>query len=193
MERMAFSAAEFQERHRRIRARMQERSLDAAIVTRAENIFYGSGFKASHFASWLCELHALVIPATGSARIMTRSLERAAAAVQATQAPCLYMDHEDPYAVLLGILEESGNAAGTLGIEERFLKLSQFKRIERALPKASFVDVTGMIEAVAATPSAAETECLRRAARITQIGLQTGLEAPLPPSPPLSSPDVVGS
>jgi Xaa-Pro dipeptidase len=177
MDEMVFPAEEFQERHRCIRERMKERSLDAIIVTRGENIYYGSGFKASHFASWLCELHALVIPATGSPRIMTRALEREATKVQATQAPRLYMDHEDPYQVLHGILAESGNVAGTLGIEERYLKLSQFKRIERVLPNARFVDITGMIEAVAATPSPSETECLRRAARITQIGLDTGLRA----------------
>ena len=177
MDETVFSAQEFENRHRRIRQRMKERSLDGLIVTRGENIYYGSGYKAAHFASWLCELHALVIPATGSPRIMTRSLEREAAKMQATEAPRLYMDHEDPYAVLLDILEESGNLAGTLGIEERFLKLSQFKRIQRVLPKAKFVDVSGMIEEVAATPSTAESECLRRAAHITQLGLDTGLRA----------------
>jgi Xaa-Pro dipeptidase len=174
---LAFSADEFQERHRRIRQRMKERSLDALVITRGENIYYGSGFKASHFASWLCELHALVIPATGAPRIMTRALEREAAKIQATEAPRLYMDHEDPYAVLLDILKETGNVAGTLGIEERFLKLSQFKKIQHVLPDARFVDVTGLIEGLAATPSAAESECLRRAARITRIGLDTGLRA----------------
>jgi Xaa-Pro dipeptidase len=174
---MVFSAQEFQDRHRRIRQRMQERALDAVIVTRGENIYYGSGYKAAHFASWLCELHALIIPATGSPRIMTRSLEREATKIQSTEAPRLYMDHEDPYLVLRGILEESGNNGTTLGIEERFLKLSQFKKIQRVLPSAKFVDVSGMIEEVAATPSPAESECLRRAAQITKIGLDTGLKA----------------
>jgi Xaa-Pro aminopeptidase len=174
---MVFSAQEFQDRHRRIRQRMQGQALDAVIVTRGENIYYGSGYKAAHFASWLCELHALVIPATGSPRIMTRSLEREATKIQATEAPRLYMDHEDPYVVLRDILEESGNSGGTLGIEERFLKLSQFKKIQRVLPNAKFVDVTGMIEELAATPSPAESECVRRAAQITKIGLDTGLKA----------------
>lgn len=177
MDGLVFPAEEFDERHSRIRQEMRERALDAAIITRGENIFYGSGFKASHFASWLCELHAMVIPASGSPRIMTRALEREAAKMQVTQAPKLYMDHEDPYQVLLDILAESGHADGTIGIEERFLKLSQFKSIQRALPNARFVDITGMIERVAATPSPAESECLRRAAHITEIGLETGLRA----------------
>ena len=172
---MIFAPEEFEERHRRIRARMSERKLDALIVTRGENIFYGSGYKASHFASWLCELHALVIPAVGAPRIMTRSLEREAALIQYTEAPRLYMDHENPYEVLVEILRESGNTAGRLGIEDRYLKLSQFKKLQQYLPGAEFVDVTGLVERVAAVPSAAESVCLRRAAEVTRIGLETGL------------------
>lgn len=174
---MVFSPDEFADRHRRIRAQMKEQGVDALVVTRGENIYYGSGYKASHFASWLCELHALVIPASGEPRIMTRSLEREAAMIQFTKAPKLYADHENPYEVLLAILKESGNTAATLGIEERFLKLSQFKKLRQYLPEAKFVDVTGMIEAVAATPSPAESECLRRAAHVTKIGLDVGLRA----------------
>lgn len=172
-----FSAQEFEQRHGRIRGRMKEIGVDAAILTRGENIYYGSGYKASHFASWLCELHALVIPADGAPRIMTRSLEREAARIQHTQAPRLYADHENAYDVLVDILKESGNTAARLGIEERFLKVSQFKKLQQALPGATFVDISGMVEAVAATPSPAESECLRRAAHVTRIGLETGLKA----------------
>ncbi len=177
MSEMIFSPQEFQDRHRRVRERMKDLLVDALIVTRGENIFYGSGYKASHFASWLCELHALVIPAAGAPRIMTRSLEREAAKIQFTEAPKLYMDHENPYEVLVDILKESGNTAGTLGIEERFLKLSQFKKLQQYLPNAKFVDVSGLIEGVAATPSEAESACLRRAAQVTKVGLETGLRA----------------
>ena len=90
---LAFPAAEFEGRLARIRARMQPAALDALIVTRGENIFYASGFRASHFASWLSELHALVIPAIGEPRLMTRALEREIAKLQWTGSPQLYMDH----------------------------------------------------------------------------------------------------
>jgi Xaa-Pro dipeptidase len=39
------------------------------------------------------------------------------------------------------------------------------------------VDVSGLIEAVAASPSEAESACMRNAARITEIGFQTGIRA----------------
>jgi Xaa-Pro dipeptidase len=174
---LSFPAAEFEQRLAKIRMKMKAANLNALIVTRGENIFYGSGFRASHFASWLSELHALVIPESGAPRLMTRSLEREIARLQWTGSPSLYMDHENPYEVLLRILSESGNTAGTIGIEERFLKVSQLKKIQSHLPSATLVDVSGLIEGVAASPSPAESECLRNAARITNIGFQTGVEA----------------
>ncbi len=108
---------------------------------------------------------------------MTRALEREIARLQWTETPSLYMDHENPYEVLRRILEETGNADKTIGIEERFLKVSQLKKIQSHLPSARLVDASGLIESVAATPSPAESYCLRNAARITNIGFRTGIEA----------------
>ena len=175
MNELSFPADEFERRLASIRSRMKTEGLDALILTRGENIFYGCGFRASHFASWLSELHALIIPTEGAPRMMTRALEREIAKLQWTASPQLYMDHEDPYQVLSRILQESGNAAKTIGVEERFLKVSQLKRITRQLPDAKIVDASGLVEAVAATPSALESACLRRAARITDIGFQAGI------------------
>ena len=47
----------------------------------------------------------------GAPRMMTRALEREIAKLQWTAAPQLYMDHENPYEVLVKILRESGNTA----------------------------------------------------------------------------------
>jgi Xaa-Pro dipeptidase len=174
---LAFPAAEFEQRLAKIRAKMKAAGLNALVVTRGENIFYGSGFRASHFASWLSELHALIIPESGNPRLMTRALEREIARLQWTSAPSLYMDHENPYEVLRRILAETGHADKTIGVEERFLKVSQLKKIQSHLPTATFVDASGLIESVAASPSPAESECLRNAARITNIGFRTGIEA----------------
>lgn len=175
MNELSFPAAEFEGRLVRIRDRMKAAGLDALIVTRGENIFYGSGFRASHFSSWLSELHALIVPAVGEPRLMTRALEKEIARLQWTGSPYLYLDHQNPYEVLVQILKESGNTGTSIGIEERFLKLSQFKAIQRHLPQATFSDASGLIEGVAAKPSEAESACLRRAARITDIGFQVGI------------------
>ena len=174
---LSFPAAEFEGRLAAIRDKMKAAGLDALILTRGENIFYASGFRASHFASWLSELHALIVPAEGAPRLMTRALEREIAKLQWTGSPQLYLDHENPYELLVKVLRESGNDAKTIGIEERFLKVSQLRRIQQHLPGARLVDASGLVEGVAASPSQAESDCLRRAARITDIGFQAGVRA----------------
>ena len=175
MKDLSFCTMEFDIRLSKIRSAMRGAGLDALILTRGENIFYASGFRASHFSSWLSELHALVIPKDGEPRLMTRSLEREAAKVQWTKSPCLYMDHEDPYELLRQILEETGDTKGTIGIEERFLKVSQLKKIAHRLPDAQYIDVSGLVERVAATPSKAESACLRNSAKITNVGFEVGI------------------
>ncbi len=174
---LSFPAAEFEGRLAAIRDKMKAAGLDALILTRGENIYYASGFRASHFASWLSELHALIVPAQGAPRLMTRALEREIAKLQWTGSPQLYLDHENPYELLVKILRESGNDTKTIGIEERFLKVSQLRRIQQHLPGARLVDASGLVEGVAASPSQAESDCLRRAARITDIGFQAGVRA----------------
>jgi Xaa-Pro dipeptidase len=177
MNALAFSPQEFEERLGRIRQLIVDARLDAFVATRPENIFYVSGFRAAHIANRVSELHAVIIPAKGEPRIMTRALEAETVKTQWTKSPKLYMDHEDPYQVFLNILRESGNEGKTIGIEELFVRVSQLKKMQKYLPNATFRDASGLIEGVAAKPSKAESECLRRAARITDIGLQTGMRA----------------
>src|SRR4030043_516173 len=176
MSQLVFSNQELEDRLNRIREQMINKGLDALLLTRPQNIYYASGFKASHFASQFSELHAMVIPREGEPRIMTRALEKEMARMQWTKDPKLYMDHEDPFQLLVRILQESGNLATRIGIEERFLTVRQFTRIRQSLPHAQFLDATGLVESVAANPSKAESECLRSAARITHIGFQKGIE-----------------
>jgi Xaa-Pro dipeptidase len=172
---LAFPPSEFESRLQKIQHAMKGRALDALVLTRGENIFYASGFKASHFASWLSELHAVVVPAQGAPSLLTRALELETTKVQWTPAPRTHMDHEDPYPILVDMVARAGGQAGTVGIEKRFLKLSQFEKLQHHLSRARFVDVSGLVEGVAASPSPRESACMREAARITNVGLQVGL------------------
>lgn len=173
---LVFSNQEFEDRLKRIREEMANKGLDVLLLTRPQNIYYASGFKASHFASQFSELHAMVIPREDEPRIMTRALEKEIVRMQWTKDPKLYMDHEDPYKVLVRILQESGNLGKKMGIEERFLTVRQFTRIRQSLPNVQFLDATGLVESVAANPSKAESECMRSAAKITNIGFRRGIE-----------------
>ena len=172
-----FSRDEIAKRVSQVQAAAKKMGVSALIVTRPQNIYYLSGFRASHFAGQLSELHALVVPTEGMPRLMTRALEKNIAQLQWTEKPSLYMDHENPYAVLEAIFRENDIRTDLLGVEERFLSVRQFSRIKQVIADAQYVDATGLIEAIAVKSSPAEVACLRKAATITNVGFEAGMAA----------------
>jgi Xaa-Pro dipeptidase len=172
-----FSRDEFAQRVSRVQVAGKKLGVTAMIVTRPQNIYYLSGFRAAHFAGQLSELHALVVPTEGVPRLMTRALEKNIAELQWTEKPSLYMDHEDPYNALKSIFRENDIRTDRLGIEERYLSVRQFSRIQQVITDAQYVDVTGLVEAIAVKSSPLEVDCLRKAATITNRGFEAGLSA----------------
>jgi Xaa-Pro dipeptidase len=176
MDASIFSNQEFEDRLRRVREEMRKRGLSVLILTRPQNIYYLSGFRAAHMSSQFSELHALMIPMEGEPRMMTRALEKEIALLQWTKNPALYRDHENPYELLVRIFREGGYPVQSIGIEERFLNVRQFSRMRESFPGAQFLDATGLVERVAAKPSKAESDCMRNAARITHLGFKKGID-----------------
>lgn len=173
---LAFSSDEFSRRLAKVQEKIVERGLSALILTRPQNIYYLSGFRASHFAGQLSELHTLVVPTSGLPRLMTRALEKGIAQLQWTKDPYLHMDHEDPYLVLQRTFDDMQISKGPIGIEERFVSVRQFYKIKNVLPGAEFIDTTGLVEAIAVQSTPAEIQCLKGAAEVTRAGFTAGIQ-----------------
>lgn len=176
MSALSFPSQEFESRLQNIRRQMSSKGLNALVLSRPQNIYYASGYRGAIIASWTSQIHVLVIPDSGEPRIMTRALEGETVKTQWTKNPVLYLDHEDPFKVVHDILAESGNTSGKIGIEEGFLSLRQVKGIQKVIPNAKFVDATGLVEGVRATPSKAESECIRHAAKLATLGFEKAIE-----------------
>jgi Xaa-Pro dipeptidase len=172
-----FTRDEIALRVSRVQAAAKRIGVATLILTRPQNIYYLSGFRASHFAGQLSELHALVVPTEGPPRLMTRALEKSIAELQWSEKPIFYMDHESPYTVLQSIFRENDIRADQLGIEERYLSVRQLSRIKQVLPDARYQDVSGLVEAIAVKSSPSEVACLRRAATVTKVGFEAGIAA----------------
>ena len=173
---LVFPPREFEGRLERIRQEMSRRGLDSLILTRPQNIYYATGYRGAQLASIVSQLLCVVIPAKGEPRFMTRKLEEETAKTQLTKDPKLYMDHEDPFNLLASIVKESRNESGRLGVEFGFLTVRQFERFRKVIPNANFADATGLVEGIRAIPTEAESECIRRAAKVTNVGFQKGVE-----------------
>ena len=177
MSRWSFDAAEYSRRLTAVQNELKARQIDFAVITRPQNIFYLTGFRAAHFASHLSELHAVLVPAQGQPRLMTRALERAVAQLQWAPNPVLYMDHEDPYARLCETVAKLETSGRRVGFEERFMSVRQFQRLTAALKPDSTQDVTGLVEKVACVTHPADIACIRKAAKMTQAGFHAGIAA----------------
>jgi Xaa-Pro aminopeptidase len=174
MDALPFSKDEYRQRLEKVRGRMLEQGLDALILTRAQNIYYLSGYRAA-VMNWTLPLLALVIPLEGEMRFMTRLIESTTAETQLAPKPRKYMDHENPYAILAELLKESGAASGQIGVEESFLSAFQLNQIRKALPSAQLRDASWLVERIRITLSTQEVAYFRKAAAMTNIGFSRGL------------------
>jgi Xaa-Pro aminopeptidase len=170
-----FREEEYEERLRNVRNQMSQQELDALIVTGAENIYYVSGFRAAAMGA-ISPLIAVVVPFKGDPTLITRSLEVKVANDQWMKRPALYMDHVDPFKLLADILTDRGAARGVVGIEEANLTVGRLKKMEQALPGAKFKDASGIIKGLMTRLSRTEIEYIKKAAAITKIGFQQGIE-----------------
>ena len=176
MHSLLFTPEEYKERLLKTREEMYQQGVDALIVTKPENMFYLSGFRAV-VANFLAPLMAIIIPKKGEPRLITRSLEVRVAHKQWTKRPVLYTDHVNPFKILAEILEESRADRGIIGIEETDLTVWRLNKIKQALRNARFKDVSGTITRLTANPSKTEIEYIRRAGKIADIGFQRAIES----------------
>lgn len=169
-----FPEEEYRERLKKVRERIAEVGLEAIILTRPQNIYYVSGYRAA-IMGWISPILPLIIPSEGELCLITRLLEAEVSKEQLAKDIRNYMDHEDPFQILAELMEGRGIASGTIGIEENFLSVQQLNRVKKALAHATFKDMSGLVDSIRITLSEREIECFKRAAEITNIGLKAGL------------------
>lgn len=187
---------EFERRHERLRAVLRERNIDGVVLTRPQNIYYLSNFRAAPIAAWTSRFHALAVPSNGNPRLIARQLEAESAAVQWTPEPLLWADHEDPYQLLAETIRRDDGWAGLhrVGIEKQFISVAQHdafvKAVGAVVPDLELVDISGVVESLAANLSNWERDCMRQAATVTSAGMATALSTTTVGAYPY---DVVGS
>ena len=81
------------------------------------------------------------------------------------------------FGLLRDVIGELGLLKGALGLELGFVPSADLPLFQMALPDASFVDCTTLVERLRAIKSVAEIEMLRSAAELAGAGVQTLLRA----------------
>src|SRR5438128_4048772 len=112
---LPFDAAEYARRQATLRARMDERGLDAVLLSGPENQYYLTGYETTGFHSFP---QTLIVSRTAPPLLVTRRLEEGNAAAAHDLSCRVYRDDEDPADAVALALRDLGLADKTIGIEK---------------------------------------------------------------------------
>lgn len=175
MSRTFFPIAEFESRHKKVRAAMDDLGLDLLLVLAPSHVNYLIGTPAKGYQ----ELQVLFFPREpGPLTLLTRLCE-----VPLFQAESLAEDirgwggrePEDPIAAVQRVLEEKGWFGRRIGLEvpDYYLHPYHHQKLVAVLGDSLVVDATDLIGTVKLVKSAAEIEYVRRAAAILDAAMET--------------------
>ena len=173
---MTFANEEYQQRISGLRQRMQERRLDAVVISDPENIMYLTDYQPPGYSFF----QALVVPIDDEPFMITRAMEEsnihARTWIERTRP---YPDTGDAIQMLVDALREFGLADKRIGYERNsyFFPAYQQDRIHTTLTDAKLLDCFGIVEEGRVCKSPAEIELMHRAAIATEEGMKAGIEA----------------
>lgn len=173
---VAFDRAEYQRRWRSVQAELAAADLDALLVTSPDSVLYLTGYQTFGVAQ-----QYLVVPAGEDAEpiFVLRALETPLVRYttwvdQAREV----LDHEDPVAVVRSVVHDLGTGRLRLGYEaERpSLPVAAYHRLA-ADDRLQLQPADEVVHRVRYVKSDAEVAHCRRAAAMTDLGMQAAFEA----------------
>jgi Xaa-Pro dipeptidase len=173
---LAFSADEYHDRLGRVQGAMDAARLDLLVVHSLPNICYLTGFQTP-LADWY---HCAIIPRDGDIVLQVCDTELAAVNTQVGRIEgVLWEQMDDAGEQLIALLRELGADGKRIGLELRRpgLRPHICDQLRRTLAAAHFEDASSLVSTLRAVKSAAEIECLRRAAAYTVAGITAGIGA----------------
>lgn len=173
---IAFPMVEYARRLTDLRRRMEERGIDAMMVTTPHNICYLTGFDSVGYYYF----HAMVFPLVGEPFAVSRLLENSGVeAYTWIEQSRPYKDYEDPMDVLAKALDEFGLLDKRIGFEKScwFFTAVQQERLFAKCPNTQFIDHSGIVEDGRLIKSEYEIDLMRKAARTTEAGMRAGIDA----------------
>jgi Xaa-Pro dipeptidase len=158
-----------------VRTAMDERGLDALLLSSPDDIYYLTGLNHDgHFA-----LTALIVPRSGSPLLIIREMERPTLAAQLDGCePVTYRDDQEPGAFVVSALTRVCDG-GTVGVDRRSMSLTPavWDVLRERLPDVRWVDADEVVRALRAVKSDAELSHMQRAAAISMRAIEAAIAA----------------
>jgi Xaa-Pro aminopeptidase len=165
-----FSRKEYEERRLRAQDLMESAKIDALLVTAEANYTYFTGHRTHSPWSTFTRPHVFILTRDGRSAMIVHSFTRPEAQSRSWIETIVEYSSlvEDAVPEIKMTLEGLGLAGATIGCElgyEQRLGLPQLAwlEIQKAFPKASFIDASGLLWELRMKKSEAEISCLRKA------------------------------
>ncbi len=179
---LAFSEQEYRRRLQAVQQIMQERNLDALVVSDLSNICYLSGFQT--IGSYGYGLYALLVGQSGEPTLFASDFESHNAKIGAWVDDLVVYDLANhsagsPMDQLVALVRERGYGSGVVGCEQAHFAMTvrEFREFSDGLNDADLVDASGLVEQVKIVKSPEEIAVMRRAAELTTTGANAGIAA----------------
>ena len=170
-----FMPEEFAGRIEKLRVRMRAADVAIALFDEIEAMTWLSGFGNTE-NRWRC----VGIPLAGEPFFLIRALDATPCRQRSwiTDVPT-FRDWEDPLPLLASVLKARGLDAARIGLDfgSYAMPLARFAKLQRALPRAEFVDIGPVVWELRLVKSAAEVDLLARAARIADEAMRRAAAA----------------
>jgi len=173
---MTFPPEEYERRLNDLRTRMQQRLLDAVVITHPQNLMYLTDYQTTGYTFF----QALVVPLEDEPFMITRSLEEsnvhARTWVELTRP---YGDTGDAIQMLVEALREFGLSGKWIGYERNsyFFPAYFQDRIHTSFTKGHLLDCFGIVEEGRIRKSPHEIEVMKKAAHAAEAGMRAGYDA----------------
>jgi Xaa-Pro aminopeptidase len=173
-----FDSAEYRRRVAALQARMRAKGAALLIADMGEHLSYLTGFDISTTMYRCC-----LVPGSGDPVVVLRELDEGPYLEQTwLKAHVAFRDWDDPIAVVAGAIKDRGLDKGTIAVDQQShsLTVQWFAALQRALPGATFIDMSDDLAQMTLRKSAAEIACLRRASAIVDAVMLETIEASKP-------------
>jgi len=173
---MTFPSDEYERRIADLRHRMQQRLLDAVVITDPENLMYLTDYQTTGYSFF----QALVVPIDSEPFMITRQMEESNVLertwVEITRP---YPDTGDAIQQLVTTLKEFGLDTKNVGYERNsyFFPAYHQDRVHTSFRAGQLMDCFGIVEQGRLRKSPYEIDVMRRAAHAAEAGMRAGLAA----------------
>lgn len=174
-DRLGFSPGDYRRRYEAVSQGMRRLGVEALLVRSPENICYLTGYETPGYYKY----HALLLSSDEPVLILRRFEEPNAREFSWLTRTVSIEDHEHPVDVTARTIARLGLGDQRIGVEKAawFFSVEEYETLESALPKATLVDASAVVERARLVKSEEEIAMMRRAARIAESAARAGIDA----------------